>query len=67
MKEIQNVVDESIENVLQEPPHDTGKIINLSGLNVDLLNQHFLKTKNKNATVQSLKDKIEKQLKQMAQ
>jgi len=65
MKQIQNVVDESIESMLQEPTHDTGKIIDLSGLNFELLEQHFLKTKNKNAAVQSLKDKIEKQLKQM--
>jgi type I restriction enzyme R subunit len=31
------------------------------------LEQYFLKTKNKNAAVQSLKDKIEKQLKQMVE
>ena len=64
MKQIQNVVDESIENMVSEP-HDTGKIIDLSGLNFELLEQHFLKTKNKNAAVQSLKDKVEKQLKQI--
>ena len=52
---------------LQEPTHDSGKIIDLSGLNFELLEQHFLKTKNKNAAVQSLKDKIEKQLKQMVE
>ncbi len=67
MKQIQNVVDESIENMVQEPTHDFGKTIDLSGLNFELLEQHFLKTKNKNATVQSLKDKIEKQLKQMVE
>jgi type I restriction enzyme R subunit len=44
-----------------------GKIIDLSGLDFDLLEQYFLKTKNKNAAVQSLKDKIEKQLKQMVE
>ena len=66
MKKIQNVVDESIENMVAEP-NDSGKLIDLSGLNFELLEQYFLKTKNKNATVQSLKDKIEKQLKQMVE
>jgi type I restriction enzyme R subunit len=65
MRKIQNVVDESIENMVAEPSHNEGKTIDLSGLNFGLLEQYFLKTKNKNATVQSLKDKIEKQLKQM--
>ena len=67
MKQIQGVVDESIENMVAEPSLDTGKIIDLSGLNFELLEQHFLKSKNKNAVVQSLKDKIEKQLKQMVE
>jgi type I restriction enzyme R subunit len=67
MRKIQNVVDESIENMVAEPSHNEGKIIDLSGLDFDLLEQYFLKTKNKNATVQSLKDKIEKQLKQMVE
>ncbi|MBK9730850.1 MAG: type I restriction endonuclease subunit R [Chitinophagaceae bacterium] len=65
MKEIQEVVDESIEHMITEVPQDTGKVIDLSVLNFELLEQHFLKTKNKNSVVQSLKDKIEKQLKQM--
>ncbi|MEK7263113.1 MAG: HsdR family type I site-specific deoxyribonuclease [Bacteroidota bacterium] len=67
MRVIQGVVDESIENMVAEPSHDTGKIIDLSGLNFELLEQHFLKSKNKNAVLQSLKDKIEKQLKQMVE
>ena len=67
MKKIQNVVDESIENMVAEPSHNEGKIIDLSGLDFDLLEQYFLKTKNKNAAVQSLKDKVEKQLKQMVE
>jgi len=65
MRKIQNVVDESIENMVAEPGHNDEKIIDLSGLDFDLLEQYFLKTKNKNATVQSLKDKVEKQLKRM--
>jgi type I restriction enzyme R subunit len=44
-----------------------GEGIDLSGLNFELLEQYFLKTKNKNTVVQSLKDKIEKQLKQMVE
>jgi type I restriction enzyme R subunit len=67
MLKIQNVVDESIENMVAEPSHNEGKIIDLSGLDFALLEQYFLKTKNKNAAVQSLKDKIEKQLKQMVE
>jgi type I restriction enzyme R subunit len=67
MRKIQNVVDESIENMVAEPDHNEGKIIDLSGLDFNLLEQYFLKTKNKNTAVQSLKDKIEKQLKQMVE
>lgn len=67
MKKIQDVVDKSIENMVAEPTRDNGKLIDLSGLNFGLLEQFFLKTKNKNTVVQSLKDKIEKQLKQMVE
>jgi type I restriction enzyme R subunit len=67
MKKIQDVVDESIENIVAEPTNDTGKIIDLSGLNFELLEKYFLKTENKNTVVQSLKDKIERQLKQMVE
>jgi type I restriction enzyme R subunit len=67
MRKIQNVVDKSIENRIAEPSHNEEKIIDLSGLNFVLLEQYFLKTKNKNAAVQSLKDKVEKQLKRMVE
>ena len=67
MKKIQDVVDKSIENMFAEPTHDYGKLIDLSGLNFELLEQFFLKTKNKNTVVQSLKDKVEKQLKEMVE
>ena len=50
MKKIQDVIDISIENVA-EPTNDSGKIIDISGLNFDLLEQYFLKAKNKNAVV----------------
>lgn len=67
MKKIQLVVDESIENMVAEPKYDETKLIDISGLNFELLEQYFLKTSNKNITIQSLKDKIEKQLKQMVE
>lgn len=67
MRKIQNVVDESIENMVSEPGNNEERIIDLSGLNFELLEQYFLKTKNKNTVVQSLKAKIEKQLKQMVE
>lgn len=73
MRKIQNVVDGSIEILAAEPvpsPEGIGtgdEGIDLSGLNFDLLEQYFLKTKNKNAVVQSLKDKVEKQLKRMVE
>lgn len=72
MRKIQEVVDESIENIVSDPsqPLSTareGVIIDLSGLNFTLLEQYFLKAKNKNTIVQSLKERIEKQLKQMVE
>lgn len=67
MRKIQKVVDESIENMAAEPGNNADKIIDLSGLNFELLEQYFLKTKNRNIAVQSLKDKVEHQLKQMVE
>jgi len=67
MKKIQQVVDESIENMVAEPTHEDGKLIDLSGLNFAILERLFQKSQNKNATVQSLKDKVESQLKQMVE
>jgi len=67
MRKIQNVVDESIENMVADSSQNGDKIIDLSGLDFDVLEQYFLKTKNKNILVQTLKDKIEKQLKQMVE
>lgn len=67
MRKIQKVVDDSIENMVAESDYNEGKIIDLSGLDFDLLEQYFLKTKNKNAAVQALKDRLEKQLKRMVE
>ncbi|NVN96991.1 type I restriction endonuclease subunit R [Candidatus Nomurabacteria bacterium] len=67
MKRIQDIVDASIENMVAETTDDEGKIIDLSGLNFELLEKYFLKVDNKNTAVQSLKDKVENQLKQMVE
>lgn len=67
MKRIQDVVDASVENMVREPSQAAGKLIDLSGMNFELLEKYFLKTENKNTTVQSLKDKIENQLRQMVE
>jgi len=67
MKKIQVIVDESIENLAAEPSQDNNVIIDLSKLNFDLLEKYFLKSQHKNSIVQSLKDKIEKQLLLMVQ
>lgn len=68
MKKIQHVVDESIENmVAEEPSEENAKIVDLSGLNFAMLEQYFQKIQHKNAAVQSLKDRVEKQLKRMVE
>ncbi|MCH8486483.1 MAG: type I restriction endonuclease subunit R [Candidatus Cyclonatronum sp.] len=67
MRQIQNVVDESIENMVADPGYNESKIIDISGLDFNLLEHYFLKAKNKNIVVQSLKDKVEKKLKQMVE
>ena len=68
MKKIQEIVDESIENMVSDKvvQYETeSKTVDLSQLNFEVLEQYFLKTKNKNIAVQSLKDKVENQLKKM--
>lgn len=65
MKEIQKVIDESIETMVKEPTMDSGKIIDLSRMNFELLNKLFLKTENKNMAVQLLKNKLGEKIKKM--
>jgi type I restriction enzyme R subunit len=65
MKKIQDIVDDSIESKAAEPIKDQGVVIDLSGINFDLLEQHFLKSQNKNTMVQSLKNRIDIQLQNM--
>lgn len=67
MRKIQDVVDKSIENMVAEPTLDYNKVIDLSNLNFEILQKEFLKSDKKNTLVQSIKDKIEKQLKQMVE
>ena len=67
MVRIQQVIDDYIKVLVSEPTLSPEKIIDLSRLNFVLLEQYFTKTNDKNATVQSLKDKVEKQLKQMVE
>jgi type I restriction enzyme R subunit len=67
MKKIQNVVDESIKTAITESTADFGKIIDLSMLNFAVLERYFMKTPNKHTVVQSLKEMVEKRLKQMVE
>lgn len=67
MKKIQDVVDDSIESkdILLAPTEDYGKKVDLSMLDFELIEKHFLKLTNKNTIIQTLKQKIEKQLQRM--
>lgn len=67
MLKIQSVVDDSIEIKVAEPSSHEDTKIDLSGLNFELLEQFFAKTNNKNMLVQSLKEKVEKQIKRMVE
>ena len=70
MLKVQEVVDRSIATLVAEPT-DSGdnvperKPIDLSALNFEVLEQHFIKTTNKRSAVQSLKQRVENQLKMM--
>lgn len=67
MVKIQNIVDDSIRNIASEPGAFDERTFDLSAINFKLLEQFFLKTKNKNTLVQSLKKRIENQLKRMVE
>ena len=67
MKKIQEVVDDSIDNLSLEPDPNNEKIIDLSNLNFDILEKYFIKAPNKNSVVQSLKEKVEQQLKRLVE
>ena len=66
MLKIQNLVDESIEALVADPVPDNAPI-DLSKLNFEMIEQYFLKAKHQKTAVQSLKDKVEKQLQQMVE
>ena len=63
-KNIQDIVDESIE-IKENEIKDSGKMIDLSYLNLDRLREKFLKTENKKTAVQILKNRVEMMLKKM--
>lgn len=65
MRKIQEVVDGSIVDIAAEGGQNSGNLIDLSGFDFQQLEQYFLKIKNKQTTVQILKDKVEKQLNKM--
>ncbi len=65
MKKIQDVVDKSIETILNESTGAKPAVIDLSGLNMDIVIRMFQKAENKNIVVQSVKDKIEAKLNRM--
>lgn len=66
MKKIQEVVDRSINVSLKaSSPKLKSSPIDLSGLNFELIEKYFLKTKNKNTLVQNLKDTIDEKLQSM--
>lgn len=67
MKRIQIIVDESIGELASDSQPYKSKVINLCGLDFDKLREEFLRTEKKNTLVQTLKDRIEKQLEQMVE
>ncbi len=67
MKKIQEVVDKSIDVKNDEPESEVGNIIDLSGLDFEILEKYFLKAQHKNAAVQTLKNLVESKLKSMVE
>ena len=67
MLKIQDVIDQSIDTLVYTPSVNEDRIVNLSSLNFENLEKYFLNSKHKKATVQSLKEKVEKQLKRMVE
>ncbi len=67
MKEVQDIVDHSVESlsISMEPTADYGKKVDLSKLDFDLVEKHFLKTVNKNTVVRHLRKEVERQLERM--
>ncbi|MFM2376160.1 MAG: hypothetical protein RLZZ165_1257, partial [Bacteroidota bacterium] len=67
MPQIQEVVDHSIASVLHEPGGTYHTLMDLHGINFELLKQRFPTASNKHTIVQSLKANIEKQLLRMVE
>ena len=64
VKQVQDVVDSSIEslNLVLEPVEGYGNKVDISGLDFEKIEQEFLKIKNKNSAVQSVKQTVEEKL-----
>jgi type I restriction enzyme R subunit len=67
MKQIQDVVDKSVANMLQDTGLDRGTTIDLSRLNFDLIRKLFLKSPTKNTDLQNFKEVVEDKLQLMIQ
>ncbi len=65
MRRLQDVVDDSVKEMLGEPGRDNGTVIDLSKLDFDLLRQRFERSPTKNTQVQNLKQVIEEKLQRM--
>lgn len=67
MRRIQDVVDDSVKQSLEDPGQDTGTIIDLGKLDFDLVRRLFEKSPHKKTDVQTLKQVIEEKLQHMIQ
>lgn len=65
LREIHAIVDESITPAPEISVEDEDKIYDISKIDFERLKQEFQQSPTKNTTVQSLKDQVEKKLKQM--
>jgi len=64
IKRIQDVVDNSIDNLSVKEPSEE-KVFDISGLDFTALEKKFRDSSKKNTVIQSIKDRIEKRLKAM--
>jgi type I restriction enzyme R subunit len=65
MRRIQDVVDDSVHNVVADPTKDIGVVIDLSEIDFAQLEKKFEEAQHKNTIVQSLKNRIGTQLQSM--
>lgn len=65
MRKIQDIVDDSVKNMIEEPPKGYATIVDLSKLDFDLIRKWFQKSETKRTDLQSLKQVIERKLQTM--